>query len=176
MSKIAVGLTLGVSAIALAALGAKKYSEVQSLRSLKVKPAKPAFQFIHINGESVDGLLNLEVSNPTQNQYRIQNIEAVIHLVDVSGNPGAYLASVRSFSTVINPGPSGISIPVNFSLKQLIQLATNIFSTRSATIKLTGQAIYLVNGVSVPVPFSFAIDIREQLNQFFKQQNIPLTL
>lgn len=176
MKKAVIGLTLGASAIFIGVLGVKKYREAQSLRLLKIKPSKPAFQFVRINGGAVDGLLHLEVTNPTTNPYRIENIEGVVHLADVQGQPGAYLASVRQFSVTINPGGGGFSIPVNFSLNQLLELALNIFSTRSTNILLTGQVTYITNGIPVPVPFSFLVDVREQLNQFFKQQNIPLTL
>jgi hypothetical protein len=168
------GLT--VSAALLTWLGVNKYREVVALQQLQIAPGKPAFQFVSIQAGIVQGLLHLQVNNSTQNNYRIKNLEAVTYM-DANGKPGAYLASAKSVAAQVNANAvTVITIPVTFALNQLLTLAQNIFLSRTATIFLTGRVTYVTSGLSVPVPFSFTIDVRDQLNQFFQLHKIPLTL
>lgn len=177
MAKWQLFTGLSISAAILGWLGVKKYREALALQQLSMLPAKPAFQFVRVQSNLVDGLVHLIVKNPTGNNYRVKNLEAVIVLND-NGRPGAYLASVKSVSASVLPQQETlITIPVTIALNQLLALAKNIiFSSGTATIFLTGRVTYVTSGLPVPVPFSFSIDVRDQLNLFFQQNNIPITL
>jgi hypothetical protein len=165
MSKGLIFLGVSLSAGALAVFGIRKYKQVQGLKLLKVTPAAPSLTFKHASNDFVDGSINLLIENPTPYDYHIKKFTASIQSASsklVLGNfslPDAKLYAQKS-----NP----ISIASTLKVQEVIDLAKNIFLSSSATIFLTGTVIYESSGIEVPYPFSFQVDLQQQLKQLLQ--------
>jgi len=169
--KLTAGLT--VAGAALTWIGVTKAKELRAIQLLSMNADKNPFQISRVSGQYVEAVLNLIITNPTDYRYRIDQLNAVMN----SGDSGAYLASISLFSTMLPAREkTAITIPVRFSLKQLLELTTKIFFASKSVVLVNGTVTYVSSGLAVPVPFSFSLDVKEQLNSFFKLQNIPVQL
>lgn len=166
MSKGLIFSGLGIAFGTLAWFGRKKYLQVQALNQLKVTPGSPALTLKTVTDSLMDGSVNLIIDNPTEYDFHLKNFSASIQSANSKVALGQFqLAEAKLFARTKNP----VNILTVIQFQQVLDLAKDIFFSASATIFLTGTITYESSGLEVPYPFSFQVDLQDQLKQILSK-------
>ena len=160
-AKKLVWLGLGVAFASLVVAGVKKYKELQGLNLLKFKESDPPFTISDISGGKAKLTFNFRIENPTAYRYHVKDLMAI---AKQENDNGKQIGTFFLTDYVVPPRSNQLlQISSEVQLISLLDLAKNIFLTPTAIIFLSGSVAYVSNGISIPIPFAFEVDVRSQI-------------
>lgn len=153
----------GAGTIALAVIGVKKYQQLKEFRRIGYSLPTIPFRIDKISGGTVYGFIEILFNNPTSISVQIKNLQAdLTHL-------GDSLAKVNLSTGVIYPSMvTSVIVPVQITTKKMLRLAEDVLLKPKAIVIVRGSFHFSSSVISIPfsVPFTFEIDVKDQVKDF----------